>query len=149
MNVDSKPSFINFMRLLFNVPSIRYYRVDYLDKFYNSQFVRIRAGKLFNFFPLALTFAVLLIYIRSVFRVVELVEGYTGYLIRHEIYLLTLDALMITIMGFVFMPFHPVWIYGKEVTITAKSMKQNIDVSSEKSDLESTNMFETQYRPVL
>lgn len=143
----NKPSFMNFMRLLFNVPAIRVYRMEYLDQFYNSQFQSLRMGKLFNYFPLAMTLAVIAVYIRSVYRVVELVQGYGGYLFTHEVYLFVLDASLITVSGIIFVPFHPVWVLGKEVMIKASTIRKGQDVdasrdlSESNNDLESANAY--------
>ncbi|KAK6897339.1 Sphingoid long-chain base transporter RSB1 [Candida tropicalis] len=134
-------SFSNFMKLLFNTPSTRGYRANYLDEKYDSRYYKIRQGRLFGWFPLAITIAVVAVYIRCVYRVVELAQGWGGYLMTHEIYLLVLDASMITICGLVFIPFHPYWVLGKENILkrsalknATKANKSNFDDGYELSD---------------
>lgn len=45
--------------------------------------------------------------IRCIYRIVEMANGWVGYLATHEVYFDTLDGLMITIAIGVFIPFHP------------------------------------------
>ena len=48
-----------------------------------------------------------LILIRSVFRLVEYLQGNNGYLLHHEVFLYLLDAVLICIAMVVFNFFHP------------------------------------------
>ncbi|KAK6454528.1 putative transporter or flippase transmembrane protein [Scheffersomyces xylosifermentans] len=140
-NINSTPKFTratiqNFLIFLLNGRSARQYKVDYLDQHYNQKYVSIRARKLFSWFPLVMTISVIVIYIRCVYRLAELAQGYRGYLITHEVYLMVLDALMIAIVALIFVPFHPYFVLGSEVVVTAKSIKRNED--QEGLDSEST-----------
>ncbi|KAJ5466156.1 hypothetical protein N7530_009943 [Penicillium desertorum] len=49
----------------------------------------------------------LLILIRSVFRLVEYIQGHQGYLLHHEVYLYVFDSLLILIAMIVFNVAHP------------------------------------------
>lgn len=51
--------------------------------------------------------ASLLIMVRSVFRVVEYLQGFNGYLLSHEIYLYIFDALLMFVMMALFNWAHP------------------------------------------
>ncbi|ODV80682.1 putative transporter or flippase transmembrane protein [Suhomyces tanzawaensis NRRL Y-17324] len=126
----TKRSFANFFRFLFNTKSSRDYRQMYQDSYYNQNFKSIRERKLLPYFPLALTIAVVLIYIRCVYRVVELAQGFTGYLVTHEVYLMVLDAFMIAISGLIFIPFHPVLVFGSTNLIKVATIKKNLDEKS-------------------
>ncbi|RLV95647.1 Sphingoid long-chain base transporter RSB1 [Spathaspora sp. JA1] len=132
----SKRSFANAFRFLFNVKAVREYRHEHLEKNYNPKFASIRQRKLFDWMPLAMTVAVVVIYIRCVYRVVELAQGFHGFLIEHEVFLMVLDALMIAIAGLIFIPFHPVWIFGKENIVKLATIKKNQD-EHKKEDEES------------
>ncbi|KAF5646365.1 RSB1 [Fusarium sp. NRRL 52700] len=55
----------------------------------------------------AMTFSLLCIYIRSIYRTVELVQGWHGYLITHEQYFIGLDGAMMVIAVGVFNFIHP------------------------------------------
>ncbi|KAI5957285.1 hypothetical protein KGF54_000213 [Candida jiufengensis] len=137
-----KRSFVNFFKLLFNVKSVRTYRRHYLEQFYNPKFASVRDHKLFPFMPLAMTLAVIVVYIRCVYRVVEMVQGYSGYLMTHEVYLLTLDATMISICGLIFIPFHPVWVFGKNNLVKLASIKKNKDKENNCDDESSENTID-------
>ncbi|ABN66878.2 putative transporter or flippase transmembrane protein [Scheffersomyces stipitis CBS 6054] len=130
----AKRSVKNFLKLLFNVKSVRQYRQEHLDPHYNPKYKSIREKQFFQFFPLAMTLAVVAIYIRCVYRVVELAQGFRGYLILHEVYLMVLDALMIAITGIIFIPFHPVWAIGSKNVVRLAHIKKNVDEKG--SDLE-------------
>lgn len=51
----------------------------------------------------------LMIYIRSVYRTVELLQGWSGYLITHENFFITLDASIMLGAVVVFNFIHPGW----------------------------------------
>ncbi|KAM9939931.1 hypothetical protein OXX80_000597 [Metschnikowia pulcherrima] len=118
-----KKSMLNYIKLLLNVPSARAYKFEYLDRFYNPKYQSIRLRHLYSYYPLAVSVAVVLIYIRCLFRVVELKMGFDGYLMQHEVYLFVLDSLMIAITGLVFIPFHPVFVFGRDNVLTKKDIK--------------------------
>lgn len=59
----------------------------------------------------ALYIGSMLIMVRSVFRAVEYLQGFDGYLLRHEIYLYIFDA---TLMFLVMVLFN--WIHPAEIT---------------------------------
>lgn len=123
----AKPSVGNFFKLLFHGKSAREYKSLYREPVYNPKFESIRSRKLMPYMPLGLTIAVIAVYIRCIYRVVELAQGFSGYLITHEVYLMTLDALMIAICGLIFVPLHPVWSYGTTNLIKVKVIKANKD----------------------
>lgn len=59
---------------------------------------------------LAACFSVVTIYVRSIYRTVELLQGWDGYLITHQIYFVVLDgALMVAAVG-VFNIWNPGWL---------------------------------------
>lgn len=126
-----KRSFGNFFKLLFNVKSTRSYKSGQLDLFYNPKFAEIRKTKLFGYMPLAITITVWVIYIRCIYRVVELAEGWNGYLITHEVYIMVLDALMVAIAGIIAIPFHPLWTFGKENVVKLATIRKKLDVKEE------------------
>ncbi|EGW33098.1 uncharacterized protein SPAPADRAFT_60405 [Spathaspora passalidarum NRRL Y-27907] len=139
----AKRSFVNAFRLLLNVKAVRQYRHTHLESHYNQKFVSIRERKLFDWMPLAMTIAVIVIYIRCVYRVVELAQGFQGFLINHEVFLMVLDALMIAIAGLIFIPFHPVWIFGKQNIVKLATIKKNQDeVKEDNESFISSNQLE-------
>ncbi|ABN66877.2 putative transporter or flippase [Scheffersomyces stipitis CBS 6054] len=122
-----KKSFKNFLILHLNGKKAQQFKSSYLEQFYNPRYAEIRQRKLYNWFPLVISASVIVIYIRCVYRVVELAQGFSGYLITHEVYLFVLDAMMISIVALLFMVFHPYFVLGPEVTVTVKSIKNNED----------------------
>lgn len=126
-----KRSIGNFFKLLLNVKSAREYKQHHLEPFYNEKFADVRSRKLFGFFPLALTVSVLVIYIRCVYRVVELLQGFDGYLITHEVYLMVLDAMMVAIAGLLAVPFHPLFVFGRENKVKLAHIKKRLDVDDQ------------------
>ncbi|KAH7244561.1 RTA1 like protein-domain-containing protein [Fusarium redolens] len=55
----------------------------------------------------SMTLSLLCIYLRSIYRTIELSQGWTGYLITHERYFITLDGAMMVIAVGVFNFIHP------------------------------------------
>lgn len=121
----------NTFKFLFNTKSARDYRATCLEPFYNPKYKDIRARPLVPYLPLAITVAVIAVYIRCIYRVVELKQGFDGYLIRHEVFLMTLDASMIAIAGLIFVPFHPVNIFGRKNILKLATIKRNKDEHDE------------------
>lgn len=130
----------NFFKLLFNIRSIRTYRNTQLEQFYNEKYTSIRQRKLIHYFPLAITIAVIAIYIRCIYRVVELKQGFSGYLITHEVFIMVLDAMLVLISGFVFIPFHPVFVFGQENVFNIKTVRNRKDVEVENGEKEATSL---------
>ena len=65
-------------------------------------------------------FSCLMIYIRSVYRTVELLQGWSGYLITHENFFIALDASLMLGAVVVFHFIHPGWFLPtqKETALT-------------------------------
>jgi hypothetical protein len=53
---------------------------------------------------------VLCIYVRSIYRTIELLQGWKGYLITHEEYFVALDGAMMVAAVVVFNVVHPGWL---------------------------------------
>ncbi|KAJ5092793.1 hypothetical protein N7456_008654 [Penicillium angulare] len=62
----------------------------------------------------AMVFSVLCIYARSVYRTIELSQGWSGYLITHERYFIALDGAMMVAAVVVFNFVHPGWFLPKD-----------------------------------
>lgn len=57
----------------------------------------------------AMILSVVCIYIRSIYRTIELLQGWDGYLITHESYFIGLDGAMMIVAVAVFNFVHPGW----------------------------------------
>lgn len=64
-------------------------------------------------FPVAILASTLLIYARSIYRVVELSEGWNGDLMYHEVYLMTLEFLLVILGVFCLTAYHPGFKFGR------------------------------------
>jgi uncharacterized membrane protein YhaH (DUF805 family) len=62
----------------------------------------------------ALLLSITTIYIRSIYRTIELVQGWNGFLITHERFFIALDAAMMTIAVIVFNIFDPAVLLNDE-----------------------------------
>lgn len=132
----------NFLKLFFNTRSVFNYKTNYLEKHYPEEYKDKRARNLFPFFPFALFAGTAFVYVRCIYRVVELAQGFSGYLITHEVFLMVLDALFIALCGFVFVPFHPYFALGpKSISIKEVKGATKMEESSEK-EAKSINLFE-------
>ncbi|KAJ5888692.1 RTA1-domain-containing protein [Penicillium taxi] len=63
----------------------------------------------------AIVLSVAVIYVRSIYRAIELVQGWSGFLITHEVYLVAMDGAMMVIAVGVFNIFHPGWLLPNDV----------------------------------
>jgi hypothetical protein len=89
---------------------------DFVHRTFYRGLLKAKSG---NFTPLlcAMIFSVVCIYIRSIYRTIELVQGWNGYLITHETYFIALDGAMMVLAVAVFNIIHPAWFMpkGKEM----------------------------------
>lgn len=69
----------------------------------------------------AMVLSVLCIYVRSIYRTIELSQGWSGFLITHEKYFIALDGAMMVVAVAVFNVLHPGWLLpGQEKTSQLK-----------------------------
>ncbi|EED19947.1 RTA1 domain protein, putative [Talaromyces stipitatus ATCC 10500] len=109
---DTKPGTdIMVAGIVFQLASITVFAVcvfDFLRRILKQRLLRTVQG---NVTPLllAMMFSIVLIYIRSIYRVIELVQGWSGYLITHEAYFIALDGSMMVPAVAIFNFVHPGW----------------------------------------
>ena len=116
-----------FIKLLLNGDDANMYKLKVLDKYYNLSYKDLRRRPLYNYYAIAITLAVIAVYIRCIYRVVELAQGFSGYLITHEVYIMTLDAAMIGICCIIFILFHPQVVMGSSNVVGLRSIAKNKD----------------------
>ena len=58
----------------------------------------------------AVSLSVVTILVRSVYRAIELLQGWSGFLITHEPYFISLDGAMMVVAVGVFNLLHPAWL---------------------------------------
>ncbi|CDR43753.1 CYFA0S12e03950g1_1 [Cyberlindnera fabianii] len=99
-------------------------RVKYFGSSSMSEYKykHIRDTRLFKMWPLVILIGVIFVYIRCIYRCVELGEGWNGYLITHEIYFMLFDAMMMSLTCLIFIPFHPGFVFGFNESEDEKSI---------------------------
>lgn len=130
-----KPSVKNFLKLLINSKTTAEYKKNVLESYYNPKYADIRLRKLYDYFALAVSLAIIAVFVRCIYRVVELAQGFSGYLITHEVYIMCLDALMLFIALYMFIPFHPHIVFGASNIIRLGDIKENVDQKIEEEVL--------------
>jgi hypothetical protein len=80
---------------------------------FEEKYAHILENRLFMPFLYAIGICTILIYIRCIYRLIELAEGWDGYLILHERYFLVLEALFVFLAAFVMTVMHPGFIFGR------------------------------------
>ncbi|KAJ6120122.1 RTA1-domain-containing protein [Penicillium sp. IBT 18751x] len=66
----------------------------------------------------AMVLSVVCIYIRSIYRTIELAQGWNGYLITHQSYFIGLDGVMMVIAVGIFNICHPGWLLPSDAEFT-------------------------------
>lgn len=121
--------------IVFQLVSISVFVYCTIDFFLRIK--RLGQLQLFTHGPLAaltgaMALSVVCIYIRSIYRTVELAQGWTGYLITHESYFIGLDGVMMVIAVGVFNLCHPGWLLPSKSEVGLPQYRKN----STNSDVE-------------
>ncbi|KAI0463192.1 hypothetical protein LJB42_003212 [Komagataella kurtzmanii] len=93
------------------------------DDEFNDKFKDIRQRPMFKTFPVAITLSTLFVYVRCIYRVAELSEGWSGHLITEEIYFLILDSLMMCLAIVIMLVYFPGFVFGKDSHIPVKGFR--------------------------
>lgn len=80
---------------------------------FNAQFDPLRRSPSFRLFLAALAIATVAVFVRSVFRCVELSQGFDGKLAGNEITYMVLEGAMIALAVVVLTFFHPGWVWNE------------------------------------
>ncbi|KAJ5130498.1 uncharacterized protein N7515_006537 [Penicillium bovifimosum] len=64
----------------------------------------------------AMILSIICIYVRSIYRTIELSQGWEGYLITHEAYFIALDGAMMVVSVGVFNVLHPGWLLPEKIS---------------------------------
>lgn len=105
---------------------------------FNPQYNYIRRyRKLLQPFIVSVSIAVILIYVRCIYRVIETGMGYNSYLLTNEIYFNILEGMMIALAALLLAILSPGLVYGKDAHLNFK--KNEFEYSSDKESGE----FET------
>lgn len=89
----------------------------------------------------------LFVLIRCIYRIVEMADGWVGYLATTEVYFDVLDALMIVIAIGVFIPFHPGWYLPKDIKRGAMGYNAADMITGEKVPKTDTELSQESMAP--
>lgn len=105
--------------IIFQLASITVFvlfAVDFLNRVYKQRLLRTVQGSVMPLL-LAMCFSIILIYVRSIYRAIELLQGWSGYLITHQDYFIALDGAMMVPAVAIFNIIHPGWFMPKRKTV--------------------------------
>lgn len=85
---------------------------------------KLRASRKFRGFLIALALSTTCIMIRSIYRVVEMAQGWDGALIKNETLFFVLEGVMVVLAVGVLNVFHPGWCFGEGYRVTEKERSQ-------------------------
>jgi hypothetical protein len=119
----------------------------------NPIFIQMRASWKFKGFVCALTLATICIFWRSVYRVAELSEGWTGNLIRHQWLFVGFEGVMVIVACLALNLFNPAFAFKEAMTgfgglgskkkmLKQESQEKSTGVTGENSRSESTSDVE-------
>lgn len=101
---------------------------------FDPKYASVRNKPIFRIFVYAIALCSVLIFVRCIYRLIELAEGWTGYLILREAYFLVLEALIVFIGTFVLSVIHPGFVFGRNANIPVKGLgkkKKVVDIEEE------------------
>lgn len=108
--------------IVFQMASVTVFAVLFIEFLRRSS--RMGAGVLSRkvwILVAACVFSCLMIYIRSIYRTIELLQGWSGYLITHEGYFVGFDACLMLLAVAVFNFIHPIWFLPNQTEVDSKT----------------------------
>jgi hypothetical protein len=95
--------------IVFQMGSITVFALLFLDFLRRVQREKETLGTRTDWLIAATAFSGLMIYMRSIYRTIELLQGWSGYLITHQPFFIGLDAVLMLLAVWVFNFIHPGW----------------------------------------
>ncbi|KAJ5105918.1 RTA-like protein [Penicillium alfredii] len=117
---------------LFSITIFVLCAADFIRRSMRHQLLQRLSGSVVPLFA-AMLLSIVCIYIRSIYRTIELSQGWTGYLITHESYFIGLDGAMMVVAVAIFNVLHPGWLLP-----SSESVGEKRDITSS-ADGEETN----------
>ncbi|GME89091.1 unnamed protein product [[Candida] boidinii] len=108
-----------FFWYLFLFKAYRDYKKNGSQNF-PPRYALIRSEKLFIPFLVAVSLSVIFVFVRSIYRLIELAEGFSSILAVDEIYFMILEALMMCLAVLSLTLIHPGYVYGRRSKIVVK-----------------------------
>jgi hypothetical protein len=100
--------------IVFQMASITLFVGFFIDFLRRTRKQNTPLGSSVNILIATTTVSVVLIYIRSIYRTIELLQGWSGYLMKHESFFIGLDAVTMFLAVAVFNFVHPAWFLPRE-----------------------------------
>ncbi|KAJ5960428.1 uncharacterized protein N7479_007578 [Penicillium vulpinum] len=100
--------------------------VDFIRRTMRNHLLQSVNGSVIPLFA-AMILSIICIYIRSIYRTIELSQGWDGYLISHESYFIALDGAMMVVSVVVFNVLHPGWMLPNEKSDVYKTERTLVD----------------------
>jgi hypothetical protein len=111
---------------LFSITIFVFCAVDFVRRTMRRRLLQSLTGSVIPLFA-AMVLSITCIYIRSIYRTIELLQGWSGYLITHESYFIALDGAMMIVSVAVFNVLHPGWLLPSGRTISSKGEISSTD----------------------
>ncbi|KAJ5760904.1 hypothetical protein N7520_008060 [Penicillium odoratum] len=113
---------------LFSITIFVFFAADFIIRSVRHRLLQSHTGSIIPLL-VAMIFSVLCIYVRSIYRTIELSQGWSGYLITHEKYFIAMDgAMMIAAVG-VFNFVHPGWFLPEDHNVKREVSSDEIEMS--------------------
>lgn len=90
------------------------------DTLFNPKFPHIRARPLLTPFIWGVSLVVILIYTRSIYRLIETSSGWESYLSTNEIYFNILEGVMVSVAALIMATLSPGFVYGRHAHLYIK-----------------------------
>jgi len=117
---DTKPGTDTMVAgILFQLGSITifaFFAVDFLRRTMRQNVLHTMTGTVVPLLA-AMVFSITCIYIRSIYRTIELLQGWDGYLITNERFFIALDGSMMVLAVSIFNFIHPGWFLPTDKTV--------------------------------
>jgi hypothetical protein len=115
---------------LFSITIFVFFAADFILRTMRHKLLQSLTGSIVPLLG-AMIFSVLCIYVRSIYRTIELLQGWHGFLITHEKYFIALDGAMMVAAVVVFNVIHPGWLLPDQ----HKSSKPERDYASDEIEM--------------
>lgn len=113
---------------LFSITIFVVCAVDFIRRTMRNRLLQSVNGSVMPLFA-AMILSIVCIYIRSIYRTIELVQGWDGYLITHETYFIALDGAMMVVSVGIFNVLHPGWMLPSGKSDSFKMEPASVDRS--------------------
>ncbi|SJL08744.1 uncharacterized protein ARMOST_12114 [Armillaria ostoyae] len=96
----------------------------------NEQYFRGELSPKIKLMMIALSFNTLCLYIRAIYRTIELSDGWNGRIITTEVYFNVLDGAMVVLAIYAINFAHPGWLLGRDPNAASKSSDSVVELES-------------------